>query len=290
MVREFCTALGTLVLSGLSAQNDTLFPSVSGSWDMTTIHWDWDGQDMNFEYTPHHLEYFAEPSVDEFGFVWGTVYDASGPVGLMAVDSGRVYYRGTAFYYAGWGGGGYGDTTLRVLYDFNLEVGDTAYMQNPFSGPPGWAAEVMSIDTVYLGGFPRQRFMLTNGDEWVEGVGSMEGLLRPFLEIFENGFTLDDFCGEYITADQVPYTSCLPLVLDVPEERSLGMRLYPNPASSSVTVSGVRPGAQFRLRDLHGRLVLVSALQDPGIVSLAGIHPGVYVAEIGGRHSKLIIE
>ena len=95
---------------------------------------------------------------------------------------------------------------------------------------------------------------------------------------------------EDITADQVPYTSCLPLVLDVPEERSLGMRLYPNPASSSVTVSGVRPGAQFRLRDLHGRLVLVSALQDPGIVSLAGIHPGVYVAEIGGRHSKLIIE
>lgn len=43
MVREICTTLGTLALSGLSAQSDTLFPNVSGSWDMTTIHWDWDG-------------------------------------------------------------------------------------------------------------------------------------------------------------------------------------------------------------------------------------------------------
>lgn len=81
----------------VQAQSDTLFPNVSGSWDMTTTTWDWDGQNMNFEYWSHHLEYFTEPSVEEFGFTWGTVHDGNGPVGLLAVDSGRVYYRGTAF-------------------------------------------------------------------------------------------------------------------------------------------------------------------------------------------------
>lgn len=276
----------------VQAQSDTLFPNVSGSWDMTTTTWDWDGQNMNFEYWSHHLEYFAEPSVEEFGFTWGTVHDGNGPVGLLAVDSGRVYYRGTAFYDAGWGGGGYGDTTLRVLYDFHLGVGDTAYIQNAFSGPPGWAAEVMSIDTVFLGGFPRQRFMLSNGDVWVEGVGSMEGLLRPFLELFENMFTLDAYCGEFMTAGLVSYTGCFPLALDVakaPFDTVKG--LFPNPASGSVTVRGVMPGTAYRVLDMEGRTVLLGrSFSDACSIPLSGIGVGVYVVEVEGRRSRLIVE
>lgn len=287
MNRTIPAILVSICSMPLHAQSDTIFPNVSGSWDMTTITWDWDGQNMNFEYWPHHMEYMAEPSIEEFGFSWGAVYDGFGTaVGLIAVDSGRVYFRATAEYLAGVIT--YNDTTMRVLYDFHLAVGDTAYLQN---GLPGWPVTVQLVDTVFLAGYPRSRFELDNGDVWVEGIGSMEGLLRPFLEIFENMFSLDDFCGEYVTADGVPYTSCIPLVTGVPEELGRVLNVHPNPSDGTFMLSGARTGATYRILDARGVEVLTGRMQaSTTTVRMKEAASGMYLLRIDGSVQRLVVE
>ncbi|MEO8588013.1 MAG: T9SS type A sorting domain-containing protein [Flavobacteriales bacterium] len=292
MYRLLTGALICLTGGAGLAQSDTIFPNVGGSWDMTTITWDWDGQNMNFEYWPHHMQYTAEPSVEEFGFSWGAVYDGFwAQVGLIAVDSGRVYYRATALYTAGIGGLGYGDTTMRVLYDFDLALGDTAYIQNGLTEPPGWPVIVQDIDTVFMGGFPRRRFELDNGDVWVEGIGSLEGLLRPFLEIFENGFSLDDFCGQYMTVDGVPYTSCLPLVTGDPEQPRSGLAVHPNPSDGTFVLSGMRPGTTYRVIDARGVVVLSGRTEASATaITMTQAAAGIYLLRIDGSVHRIVIE
>lgn len=284
MVRRICTALGTLVLSNVSAQNDTIFPNVSGRWDMTTTTWDWDGQDMNFQYFDHTLEYYAEVADTAFGLVWGAVFDYTDQVGWIAVEDRRVYYRATGDYYAGYGG--YGDTTMRTLYDFELSVGDTAYFQN---GEPELPAVVEDIDTTTVGGRPRQHFSLSNGDEWVAGVGSLEGLLRPFLYVFECGYSLDLFCGSYVDLGSMSYTTCLPD--GIVEHLERPFELAPNPNNGQFFLLLAEPVGSYCVRDARGTLLVSGRVEGTStVVNLANATAGLYILEVNGHRTKLIVE
>lgn len=68
-----------------------------------------------------------------------------------------------------------------ILYDFNLEVGDSAFVHNIFCGNEPIPIQIIKIDTVDYFGMTRKRWQLDDsgtGDEyWVEGIGSMNGPL-----------------------------------------------------------------------------------------------------------------
>ncbi|MBL0045203.1 MAG: T9SS type A sorting domain-containing protein [Flavobacteriales bacterium] len=283
MVRGFCTALGTLVISGLSAQSDTIFPNVSGSWDMTTTTWDWDGMNMNFIYFQHHLEFDPGINEEENGFVWGAVLDNFvGQVGWLAVSDRRVYYRAVQDYYYGYGT--YGDTTMRVLYDFDMVVGDTTYFDEGI-----FPATVQGIDSVQLAGRTRARFTLSNGDEWIMGMGSIQGLLRPFQYVFECIYSTDLFCGSYMQPDSVVYTTCLPDgIKEVMDPR---FALFPNPCTGEFAIRSDPSEGRYRITDLRGVEVISGALRSKEtLVRIPQASPGLYMVEVAGRFTKLIIQ
>lgn len=68
-----------------------------------------------------------------------------------------------------------------VLYDFNLEIGDTTSVNNIFCGNQGVPITVIDIDFVEHFGITRKRWHI--GDEgyvqeyWLEGIGSLNGPL-----------------------------------------------------------------------------------------------------------------
>ena len=89
--------------------------------------------------------------------------------GLLREESNVVYYIPP-------------DLSEGVLYDFNLEIGDTANVINMFCSDNTIPVTVVNIDTVEYFGIPRKRWQLDGYDGleefWVEGIGSLNGLLH----------------------------------------------------------------------------------------------------------------
>lgn len=105
--------------------------------------------------------------------LWSSFNDSTminaGLRGLLREETGIVYYRD--LYY----------NLDKVLYNFNLEAGDTANTYNDFCGD--WMAIIMDVDTVDYYGIPRKRWTLEgwSGEYWIEGIGSTNGLLYSML-------------------------------------------------------------------------------------------------------------
>jgi hypothetical protein len=89
--------------------------------------------------------------------------------GFLREESGIVYYRD---YYS---------TEDKVLYNFNLETGDTAYIFNYYCGEQ--MVVITGMDMVDYYGTPRKRWALEgwSGEFWIEGIGSTNGLLYSML-------------------------------------------------------------------------------------------------------------
>lgn len=88
--------------------------------------------------------------------------------GLLREESNVVYYIPP-------------DLSEGILYDFNLEIGDTISVKNIFCGDEEIPITVINIDTVDFFGISRKRWQLDSygGSEeyWVEGIGSLNGPL-----------------------------------------------------------------------------------------------------------------
>ncbi len=230
---------------------------------------------LEFQYLPTDGPYFSED------LTWGSVY-CSPPSVLdwpdrIAVDSGRVYYKNEM----GW------DTTAQLLYDFNLQVGDTAYIDWN-----GQAALVQVADTVAVAGSSTRHLILSNNDEWYECMGSVHGLFRPCCyAYFEDDFTLDHFVGYYLDPDSTEFQIDWPFDVGLNDASGAESLIRPNPATGSVVIHGARPGSLFQLRDMHGRSVLVeSLLSEECVVPLVAMAPGIYFAEVGTLRTRLVIE
>lgn len=68
-----------------------------------------------------------------------------------------------------------------VLYNFNLEIGDTANVKNIFCGDEEIPITVINIDTVEYFGISRKRWQLDSDggstEFWIDGIGSLNGPL-----------------------------------------------------------------------------------------------------------------
>ncbi|MFW5974921.1 MAG: T9SS type A sorting domain-containing protein [Bacteroidota bacterium] len=63
-----------------------------------------------------------------------------------------------------------------LLYDFSLSEGDTVVVQNYFLNPEETTMVCNAIDTTWIDGEPRKVFSFYS-DTWIEGIGSLHGLL-----------------------------------------------------------------------------------------------------------------
>ncbi|MFZ1332512.1 MAG: T9SS type A sorting domain-containing protein [Flavobacteriales bacterium] len=257
------------------AQNHRTFPNVSAIFTE-----DWPCQDatygpwtMSLYYT-----YSAEPTVQFQGLDWGEFGNGGGNE-FIAVSGQQVLYRSTV---------GLQDTVI-VLYDFSLNVGDTAYYDQYYDF--GFAV-VQSTDTVDLNGHTRKRLFLSNEDVWVEGIGSLEGIYRPFwttpLGCVDPVYT---FCGNYIDDDQVPYTICTDLLLDIPIPDKQLFSIAPNPTTGEFLILGTLSNEAYQIRDVAGRVVLNGITTEKRTqIEQSHLIAGTYFVVLGQATLKLIVE
>lgn len=110
-----------------------------------------------------------------------------------------------------------------LIYNFNLQLGDTVTIQNPLA-PDGLLLTLTEIDSVETADGYRKRWKLEKDafsipEYWIEGIGSQSGVLNSGTAVF------GALCGAYtllcekendITIYQNPdYGTCFYMLLDV---------------------------------------------------------------------------
>ena len=293
-MRSSLIAILLLIAGRTSAQNDTIFPNGSGGWANFSGYWEWtdyyvDGIGGPWNVTQAAI-YRAEPAFEQEGLSWGTIFEnvpygstSYIPEGRIAVDSGRVYFRPIVTHALG---GYFTDTLSRSMYDFNLQVGDTAYV-----GYFGTEV-VLSIDTVYLSGRPRPRLNLTDGEQWVAGMGSTRGLMWQFMGDCECGpSALNTFCGWFVDADSVQYDICTDNPFDIQELPQRRLEVYPNPSSGTFVIDHTLPNTLYRLTDPRGIEILSGRTTAESItIHVPNAVPGLYVLDVDGARTKVIVQ
>ena len=69
-----------------------------------------------------------------------------------------------------------------------------------------------------------------------------------------------------------------------------GPRLYPNPAHSSVTVTGLEPGRRIALVDLYGRtLADLHASSTELTIDVSALSPGTYFVRVEGLPARKVV-
>ncbi len=190
--------------------------------------------------------------------------------GLIREQDKRIYYKGIDFL-------GFPHEEEYLLYDFDVQEGDTVWHTN--SGYDYTVIE--TIDSVKIDGQLRRRYKVDTGrnyyfqDEeyWVEGIGSVKnGLLGHITDIptccyhfwefvcySENGET------KYLNPS---FDDCYPSFLFSSTEGGLKLpeiSIYPNPVAGQVIIGDVPQGDDFHITLLNstGRFILKKQLQ-PG--------------------------
>jgi hypothetical protein len=259
-------------------QNDTIFPNANAEFQLA-----WPCMEPpNNPYTAYENHTFeAQPSIFMDGLDWGTV-DPPGGMGLIAVDGLRVLYHGVDGQHIPAG-------TTVVLYDFGLEIGDTAYWDAYY----GFGhALLVQIDTISVLGRDRRHFTLNNGDHWLEGIGSLMGLFRPLyqtpLGCADPTFT---YCANYVDDDAVSYTVCSDMFLGASTPNIAVALIHPNPSNGRFTIAATSRSGSYRVVDACGSEIQRGRLQgNETVVELMTAAPGLYIFEVNGHRTKLIIE
>lgn len=127
-----------------------------------------------------------------------------------------------------------------LLYDFNLNVGDTL--------PPSWinpnSNYVTAIDSILVGGFFHKRFQLSSSDfpgevAIIEGIGSSLGLLSPLMtnnnvSSYYNMLLCVTVNGIPVYPDTATICSLASQINDAGNE--LAVSISPNPFSDLLTI------------------------------------------------------
>ncbi|OQX78253.1 MAG: hypothetical protein B6D64_07145 [Bacteroidetes bacterium 4484_276] len=206
--------------------------------------------------------------------------------GLLREESGIVYYIPP-------------DLSEGILYDFNLEVGDTAKVKNKFCGDEEIPITVINIDTVEYFGISRKRWQLDSygwpEEFWIEGIGSLNGplytkywycIVCPVWELlcFHNNDTL-----EYI----MPYeTDCYQNTVGIEEitgEENVLIRPNPVKKGNSIEIEINFNPVKIDIINSSGNLIrCLTSIQDRLVkIETNELKTGLYLIKVTDRENKI---
>jgi hypothetical protein len=139
-------------------------------------------------------------------------------------------------------------TAEELLYDFSLQKGDTVAITSNM-GLKGFPLtfKVDSVDQVIdETGSERKRLLLSYGtknygEEWIEGIGSMQGLISPGNFYFMADLNWESLCTKLdgnVLYYNPSFDTCVLEYVGIEEhnETKPYMKIYPNPVESSTVI------------------------------------------------------
>ena len=208
-----------------------------------------------------------------------------------------------------------------LLYDFNLEVGDTiwyaiggslCYNSVSFTDEDHYKVVTATDSILLVNGETRKRWHLTdhpNGimnDVWVEGIGSVVwyGLFNPFItDITLCGDSYSFACmkeGDEVIYLSNPYCEeCFCQLMTTVNENDLAeadpIHIYPNPANDHLVIESTEMIEKLRIIDITGNVAKEKQVGNLMIrIPVMDLTNGVYLIELQSSRKqyqkKLIIQ
>ena len=182
------------------------------------------------------------------------------------------------------------DTTDVLLYDFNLQVGDTL---PPTYINAGHLAYVTSISSVLIGTTYRKKYNMS-GFSYIEGIGSTQGLL--YQKNDDGGSDLNCFSQNHVTLYPSITDSCSSTVSIKAIKNNLASNIviYPNPAQNNFTIqTNTNDKQTLQVFDVNGKLVLTQTINGTINIDASTLAQGVYNVSVtnneGVVNKRLVI-
>lgn len=178
----------------------------------------------------------------------------------------------------------------KILYDFNLSVGDTLDTAKVYFANYGFTAPkiITSIDSVLINGTYRNRYNYNNGcnafptdTSIIEGIGALHGFIYPpscfefyfFLKAFHQNNTL--YYGDS-TAQCYDFTTGIAEAVD-----KLNISIFPNPTKDELTITFF----QFQTGELEiynsvGEKICTQHITASNKLQTSNWHEGIYFIRI----------
>jgi hypothetical protein len=199
----------------------------------------------------------------------------------------------------------------KLLYDFTLNIGDTAYTN--FYGSMGDTVHyiVTDIDSVLVNTSYNKRLIIEPlptstleavAGNWIEGIGSEAGPLNYYITGFEYIHELVCFgvnnINKYSLATWPPAPECHFLVgIGEMEDNKISLVVSPNPTNGSLTLSlSCKDILTIEIADLSGKIILSQSKTEfsSTTIDLSGFAKGVYLVRLrdtnGNSVTKKIVK
>ncbi|WP_341904908.1 T9SS type A sorting domain-containing protein [Fluviicola taffensis] len=264
----------------VSAQEETAFPNEYATWEVGYIWMNfppdgpWSTYIEHFEAFPLNTDTLIMLFDDG---VWlGNYYSTADKVYFNFVSNNRPFNFQSEVVDTG---------VYHLLYDFTLEVDDTAYTDQV--GSYVYYITVDSITMEDVDGDMLKHFHLSNSDIIVEKIGSLQGLFRPYSRSFEINQSLCSYNGSSVTenlgtAYSYSIENCLPSVLGLETNEMNAVIAYPNPANDKLTITTELPVWEYHLYSAAGTVVEIPHVMQENKLELvvSGLPSGIYFLEL----------
>ena len=173
--------------------------------------------------------------------------------------------------------------TEGVLYNFNLQVGETAMVRNFFCYEYDIPVTVVSIDTVEYFGVERRQWLLQSEelyDTWVEGIGSLSGPLYSMFSMCVVCPMWELLCYHEndILQYRMPFANtCYSTSVGI-DEPSPGTNnsISPNPVKRGENITIQAPGVSGAISIYDASGMLVRSFLGTDAPSTYDLAPGLY--------------
>ena len=196
-------------------------------------------------------------------------------------------------------------STETLLYDFNLNIGDTlpvTYSNHSSS------VTVTSIDSVLMGSDYRKLIWLSMERESgmyafiVEGMGASYGMLNDFVPWFESGSYLRCFSVNNQTLySDTNFTCVFNVGFQELEKQNYSLVISPNPATNQFTISNKQfPIKEIEIHDVLGQRI--TNLASPEVsgpshsgegsasIDISELAPGIYFVRVLGENKSAVVK
>lgn len=202
--------------------------------------------------------------------------------GFLREDSNRVYFREF-------------DQEEGLLYDFNLQAGDTTYVISIQCWEPVERI-VLNVDSIEIFGITRTRwhFDYTEWDIWIEGIGSLFGPLNSIFPCWTDWY-VDLLCyyeNDTLCFINENFDECyLTLVGIYDINKMSNIKISPNPSQkgSLIKITSSDLIRDLEILSLNGMVIkYYQNLNSKSItINRNSLLPGMYLLKVRDDNSKI---